>query len=314
VSSLAIGELPDPVPGPGEAVVRVEVAGVNYPDTLITEGRYQVRPEPPFSPGFEGVGEVVAVGADVDFPVGTRVIGAGFHGAFAEQWLLPAKQLLPIPDWIDAELAAGFTLTYGTVLYALDQRGELVAGEHLLVLGAAGGIGSATVDLGKALGARVIAAAGSHEKLAFLQELGADATINYEEEDLQDAVQGLTDGRGADVVCDPVGGRFTEPAVRSTAWNGRVLILGFSTGDIPRIPLNLTLLKGVSLVGVYWGAWVMRDPTGAARNFQRLLAMLKEGRIAPQIHGVYPLEDYESALGLITSRQARGKVLLRVSD
>jgi NADPH:quinone reductase-like Zn-dependent oxidoreductase len=293
-------------------VVAVELAGVNFPDTLIVQGRYQVRPEPPFSPGFEALGRIVAVGGDVDLEVGTRVIGTGGHGAFAEQWVLPASQLAPIPDWVDSELAAGFGLTYGTVLYALEQRADLREGEDLLVLGAAGGIGSAAVDLGKALGARVIAAASADDKLEFLRDLGADDTINYEQVDLGEIVNTLTNGKGADVVCDPVGGQYTEAAVRATAWEGRLLVVGFAAGDIPQIPLNLPLLKGMSLVGVYWGSWVAREPAAAAANFTRLVAMLEAGRIHPRIHGVYDLTDFAAALDLITSRRVQGKVLLRI--
>ena len=220
---------------------------------------------------------------------------------------------MPIPDWLDAELAAGFGLTYGTMLYALDQRAGLQEGDDLLVLGAAGGIGTAAVDLGKALGARVIAAASSDDKLDFLRECGADDTVNYETEDLQSVVKELTGGKGADVVCDPVGGHYTEAAVRCTAWDGRLLVIGFAAGDIPRIPLNLPLLKGMSLVGVYWGGWVVRDPDASAANFTRLLTMIESGEIRPPIHGVYDLTQFQTALDLITSRRAKGKVLLRVA-
>lgn len=311
---LVIDELPDPAPAPGEVVVSVEVAGVNYPDTLLVEGRYQVRPDPPFAPGFEAVGTVIETAEDVDLRVGTRVIGAGVHGAFAERWALPAHQVAPIPDWLDAERAAAFGITYQTALYALDQRGGLAAGESLLVLGAAGGVGTATVDVGRALGARVIAAAGSDDKLEFLSDLGADATVNYEATDLRQAVLELTDGRGVDVVCDPVGGPFTEAALRATAWDGRLLVVGFAAGDIPRIPLNLPLLKGTSLVGVYWGGWVARAPQAAAENFGRLVDLLEAGRIAPPIDRIHELEEYAAALSLITQRRARGKILLRVAE
>lgn len=288
------------------------MAGVNFPDTLIVEGKYQFRPDPPFSPGAEGVGRVLATGEGVDVAHGSRVIAAGVFGSFAQQWLVAADQLVPVPDWLDPQRAAGFGVTYGTSLHALRDRAELRAGETLLVLGAAGGVGSAAVDIGKAIGARVIAAAGSEEKLEYLRRLGADETVNYRSDNLREAVKTLTGGRGVDVVVDPVGGHLTEVALRSTAIGGRLLVVGFASGDIPKVPLNLPLLKGSSIVGVFFGQWAMRDPSASASNFRWLLAAIKAGDLNPHIHGVYEFEDHAAALAEITTRRAMGKVLLQV--
>jgi NADPH2:quinone reductase len=307
-----IRELPDPVPGPGQVVVNVEAAGLNFPDSLIIEGKYQARPEPPFSPGFEAAGVVAEVGEGVELPLGTRVIGLGEHGAFAEKWLIDASMVQPVPDSMDAAEAAGFGLIYGTSYYALRQRAGLREGETLLVLGAAGGVGSAAVDLGRAMGARIIAAASSPEKLEFARSLGAGATINYAEEDLRDRVKELTDGAGADVVFDPVGGDLTDAALRSTAWDGRLLVIGFAAGDIPRVPLNLPLLKSISIVGVFWGGWARRDPAASAANFAELFQMIDEGALTPRVTEVLPLEHYLEAFRLLTERRARGKIVLRV--
>ena len=261
---LELGELPDPTPGPGEVVVDVSIAAMNFPDILIVEGTYQFRPEPPFSPGLEGTGTISAVGEGVTLAVGSPVVAAVTHGAFAERWVVPATGVLPFPNGLTEEQAAGFTIAYGTAYYALRHRGQLAEGETLLVLGAAGGVGSAAVELGSRMGATVIAAASSAEKLAYAVTRGATHTINYREQDLKTAVRELTEGRGADVVFDPVGGGLSEAAFRSIAWNGRHLVIGFAAGDIPAIPLNLALLKGASIVGVYWGNWLTKEPHAAA--------------------------------------------------
>ncbi len=312
VEQLRLGELPDPEPGPGEVVIDVHVAALNFPDTLIIEGKYQFRPEPPFSPGGEAAGVISAVGDGVEWTVGTPVVAVHTQGAFAEKWLVPAAVTLPLPPGLTFEQAAGFTMTYGTSYYALKQRANLQAGETLLVLGAAGGVGSAAVELGKVMGVTVIAAVSTPDKAAFAQSLGADHTINYGAVDLRQAIKEITGGKGVDVVYDPVGGDLSEPAFRSIAWNGRFLVVGFAAGDIPSIPLNLPLLKGASIVGVFWGNWIRRDPDEAAENFRELYEMAAAGTIEPRISAVHEFENYADALRDLTSRSATGKVLLRV--
>jgi NADPH2:quinone reductase len=308
---LEIDEVPDLVPGPGEVVIQVEAAGLNFPDTLIVQGKYQFKPEPPFSPGAEAAGVVAAAGEGVHIAVGTPVVALGVYGAFAEQWVVPAATTMPLPTGMGFEQAAGFGLTYGTAYYALKQRGRLGPGETLLVLGAAGGVGSAAVQIGKAMGATVIAAASSPEKLAFASDCGADLTIDYSHEDLKTGVRELTDGHGADVVFDPVGGDMSEPALRATAWDGRFLVVGFAAGDIPRIPLNLALLKGLHIIGVFWGSWVGRDPLASSRNYEELFEMVASGAFALPAVEVYALEDHASAFAALKERRAKGKVVLR---
>ncbi len=312
VEKLEFGELPEPVPGPGEVVIDVSIAAMNFPDTMLIEGTYQVRPDPPFSPGFEGTGMISAVGAGVELAVGSPVVAAAFHGSFAQRWLVAATNVLPFPAGLSEEQAAGFTIAYGTSWYALRLRGELAKGETLLVLGAAGGVGSAAVELGKRLGATVIAAASTAEKLSFAESLGADHTINYTEEDLRAAVRELTEGDGVDVIYDPVGGELSEQAFRTIAWNGRHLVIGFAAGDIPAIPLNLPLLKGGSLVGVYWGDWLAKEPHQAAETVAELYQLAAAGEIDPRISSVHALEDYADGYAALCDRSAMGKVLLRV--
>ncbi len=309
---LRVEEVPDPRPGPGEVVVDVAAAGLNFPDTLIIEGSYQFRPELPFVPGAEAAGMVSAVGEGVEHvAVGDRVIALGLVGAFAERWAVPADGLIPIPDAMTLEQAAGFGLTYGTSYHALADRARLQPGETLVVLGAAGGVGSAAVEIGKAMGARVIACASTPEKLQFCRELGADEVIDYTSEDLKTRIRELTDGEGADVVYDPVGGAYSEPALRSTGFGGRFLVIGFASGEIPSIPLNLPLLKVNSIVGVFWGSWSRRDPAGSRRNFERLVAMVEEGTLSPRVTRVFALDDYVEAFATLSGRRAIGKVLLR---
>jgi NADPH:quinone reductase-like Zn-dependent oxidoreductase len=311
---LELGELPDPTPGPGEVVVDVSIAAMNFPDILIVEGTYQFRPDPPFSPGLEGTGTISAVGDGVTLAVGSPVVAAVTHGAFAERWVVPATGVLPFPNGLTEEQAAGFTIAYGTAYYALRHRGQLAEGETMLVLGAAGGVGSAAVELGSRMGATVIAAASSAEKLAYAVTRGATHTINYREQDLKTAVLELTEGRGADVVFDPVGGSLSEAAFRSIAWNGRHLVIGFAAGDIPAIPLNLALLKGASIVGVYWGNWLTKEPGAAADIVAELYQLAESGDIDPPISGVFALEDFKDAYASLVDRTAMGKVLLRVGD
>jgi NADPH2:quinone reductase len=313
VDNLILGELPDPKPGPGEIVIDVQVAALNFPDTLIVEGKYQFRLDPPFSPGGEAAGVISAVGEGVTWDVGTPVVAVHTAGAFAEKWLVPAAMALPLPDGLSVEQAAGFTMTYGTSYYALKQRAGLQPGETLLVLGAAGGVGSAAVELGKAMGATVIAVASTSDKLAFAGSLGADHTIDYTAADLRQSIKEITAGRGVDVVYDPVGGRLSEQALRSIAWDGRFLVVGFAAGDIPSIPLNLPLLKSASIVGVFWGAWMQRGSPESVDNIRELYAMASNGKLEPRISAVHPMEHYAEALADLTSRTATGKVLLRIA-
>ncbi|MGZ5383459.1 MAG: NADPH:quinone oxidoreductase family protein [Acidimicrobiia bacterium] len=311
---LSVREVPDPEPGPGEIVLDVRAAGLNFPDTLIIEGKYQFRPELPFVPGGEASGVVSSVGPNVDgFKVGDEVVAMAVSGAFAEKWAVDTTTVMAKPPTLDHRAAAGFGLTYGTSFYALKQRGGLQPGETLLVLGAAGGVGSAAVDIGKAMGARVIAAASTDDKLAYAAGLGTDGGINYVTEDFRERIRDLTGGRGVDVVYDPVGGDLSEPALRSMAWNGRFLVVGFAAGSIPEIPLNLPLLKGVSVVGVFWGTWTKRDPAASAVNFAELFSMVESGALHPQVSAVYPIDEYVEAFGALTGRKAKGKVILEMA-
>jgi NADPH:quinone reductase len=310
---LVIEDIPSPeVKGRG-VKVKVKAAGLNFPDTLIIEGKYQLKPTMPFSPGGEMAGEVMEVGEKVTrFKPGDRVAGLTGYGAFAEEVIVPEQNILPIPDAMSDEKAAAFSMVYGTSYYALNQRANIQPGETLLVLGASGGVGLATIELGKAMGAKVIAAASTAEKLAVAKEAGADELINYSEEPLKEAVKKLTNSKGVDVIYDPVGGEFTEQALRAMAWNGRHLIIGFAAGDIPKIPANLTLLKGCSVVGVFWGSFTQREPENSAKNMMELMQMFADGKIDPKISQVFEFEEYEKALGALTGRTATGKIVLKV--
>jgi NADPH2:quinone reductase len=311
--SLVVAEFELLTPGRGQVVISVKACGVNFPDTLIIQGLYQFKPSPPFSPGSEVAGIVKSVGAGVEHVrPGDRVISIAPYGGFAEEMVAEAAAVIPMPDEMDFDVAASFVMTYGTDFYALKDRARLQPGETLLALGAAGGIGLAAVELGKAMGARVIAAASSEEKLAICRQHGADATINYVSEDLKERIKSLTNGQGVDVVVDPVGGGYSEPALRGMAWNGRFLVIGFTTGEIPRIPLNLTLLKGCSIVGVFWGSFNARDPQHSQENLRELLGWLQEGKLRPLISARYPLEQAADALNDITHRRVTGKVVLIV--
>jgi len=311
--TLVIEDVPSPVAKGRGVKVRVKAAGLNFPDTLIIEGKYQLKPTLPFSPGGEMSGEVIAVGEKVTrFKVGDRVAGLTGYGAFAEEVIVPEHNVLLLPDGMSDEKAAAFIMVYGTSYYALKQRANIQAGESLLVLGASGGVGRATVELGKAMGARVIAAASSAQKLAVAKAAGADDFINYTEEPLKDAIKRLTNSKGVDVIYDPVGGDYTEQALRAMAWNGRHLIIGFAAGDIPKIPANLTLLKGCSVVGVFWGSFTQREPEASAQNMMELMKLYAEGKIDPKISEVFEFEDYAKALGALTERRATGKMVLKV--
>jgi NADPH2:quinone reductase len=312
--TLVVEDIPSPVPGPGEAVIAVKAASVNFPDVLIIENKYQLKPRLPFSPGSELAGVVKAIGDGVtSFQPGDRVMAITGFGAFAEEVTTDTRRLLAIPPKMDFATAAAFGLTYGTSEHALVDRGALASGETLLVLGAAGGVGLAAIEIGKILGARVIACASTNDKLAVCREHGADETINYTSEDLRERIKALTDGRGPDVVYDPVGGAYTELALRSIAWRGRLLVVGFAAGDIPKIPLNLTLLKGCSIVGVFWGDWARREPQHFAAAMQRLAGWHAEGRLKPHISATFPLERAADALTLMAARQVTGKVVLTLS-
>ncbi|MCS6985850.1 MAG: NADPH:quinone oxidoreductase family protein [Sphingomonadaceae bacterium] len=308
---LAWTEVPDPEPGPGQVRIAVRAAGVNFPETLIIRNLYQFKPPLPFVPGGEAAGIVEAVGEGVTrVAPGQAVIAMTGTGAFAEKLLAHEHQLVPLPDGVPFDLAAGFVMTYGTSHHALRQRAALRPGETLLVLGAAGGVGLAAVEIGALLGARVIAAASSAEKLELARQHGAAFTLNYETDDLKERVKELTGGQGADVVYDPVGGRFAEPAFRSIAWNGRYLVVGFAAGDIPRLPLNLPLIKGAAIVGVFWGAFIQREPDVHAANMEELLGWWREGRLRPHVGARLPLREGAKAIRLLMDRQAMGKVIL----
>jgi NADPH:quinone reductase len=309
--SLVIEDVESPTPGPGEVVISVKASGVNFPDVLIIQNKYQVKPPLPFSPGSEVAGVIKAVGENVTHVApGDEVFAFTVYGGFAQEVKTDAKRLLPIPAGMTFPTAAAFGLTYATSDHALRDRGELEAGETLLVLGAAGGVGLAAVEIGKAVGARVIACASSDDKLAVCREHGADETINYATEDLRERIKAITGGKGANVIYDPVGGSYTEPALRSIAWRGRLLVVGFAAGDIPKIPLNLTLLKGCAIVGVYWGEFTRREPERFAQEMRQLGQWYGEGRIRPHISATYPLDRAADALNDMAQRRVVGKVVL----
>jgi len=308
-----IEDLPSPAAGAGEVVISVKAASLNFPDVLIIQNKYQFKPPLPFSPGSEMSGVVKEVGAGVrGFRPGDRVIAFTTYGAFAEEVRVEAARLVPIPEGMDFESAAAFLLTYGTSDHALRDRGELKAGETLLVLGAAGGVGLAAIDIGKAIGAHVIACASSADKLAVCKQHGADAGINYASEDMRERIKELTGGKGVDVVYDAVGGPYTEPALRSITWRGRLLVVGFAAGDIPKIPLNLPLLKGSSIVGVFWGDFTRREPKKFADSIDQLGKWFRAGKLKPHVSQTFPLEQAVDALKLMAARKVKGKVVLTV--
>ncbi len=315
VSGLKVGEFPNPVAGPGELVIRVTAAGVNYPDVLIVQGKYQSKPERPFVPGSECAGVVDSIGEGVtQFRPGDPVAAFTGSGSFAELVKVPATQVFKLPDGLDLKLASGFLITYGTSYHALKDRADLKAGETLLVLGAGGGVGLTAVELGKLMGARVIAAASTAEKLQLARRQGADDLINYADADLREQVKALTDGKGADVVYDPVGGAMSVASVKALAWGGRHLVIGFAGGEIPTIPANLLLLKSAASVGVLWGMSLRADPDHHADNIDQLLKWLKEGALRPVIDQSFPLDRTVDALNHLESRAVKGKVLLSIAD
>jgi NADPH:quinone reductase len=311
VDSLVVGDLPDPKPVGGQVVVDVRACGANFPDVLVVQGKYQFKPEPPFSPGGEVAGVVEAVGSGVtSVRPGDRVVAIATWGGMAEKLVADASQVLPIPDGVDFVSASCVSTVYGTTLHALRDRAKLRAGETLLVLGASGGVGLAAIHVGKRMGARVIAAASSPEKLAVCKEAGADILLDYAKEDLKARVKALTDGAGADVVYDPVGGAYSEPALRAIAWDGRHLVIGFAAGDIPKVPLNLALLKGCSIVGVFWGLFMVKDPARGRAQLEEVLSWLKDGSLRPHIDLKVPLVRAREALEALEQRRVRGKAVV----
>ncbi|HKX93230.1 MAG TPA: NADPH:quinone oxidoreductase family protein [Methylibium sp.] len=311
--ALAWTELPTPEPGPGEVRVAVRAASLNFPDLLIVQGKYQFRPALPFVPGAEFAGVVEAVGSGVErLRPGMAVASFGGTGGFGEQVCIDARLAMPLPAGFAFDDAAAFLCSYGTTHHALLDRGALRAGETVLVLGAAGGVGTAAIQVAKAAGARVVAGASSEEKCAFCATLGADATVNYGAGDLREQIRAATGGRGPDLVYDPVGGALAEPVFRSIAWRGRYLVIGFASGDIPALPLNLALLKGASIVGVFWGEFAKREPERNAAALAELARWYAEGRIKPVIERRLPLAELPRAFALMAARQVRGKLVLAV--
>ncbi len=311
--TLVLEEIASPEAKKNEVLLEVHAAGVNFPDTLIIEGKYQFKPPFPFSPGGEAAGVVTAVGEKVShLKVGDRVMALTGWGSFAEEVAVPGYNVMPIPASMDFASAAAFGMTYGTSMHALKQRANLQPGETLLVLGASGGVGLAAVEIGKAMGAKVIAAASSAEKLEVAKAAGADELINYSESSLKDEVKRLTGGQGADVIYDPVGGDLFDAAIRSIAWNGRLLVVGFASGRIPELPVNLTLLKGAAVVGVFWGAFAQRQPQDNAANFQQLFAWHAEGKLKPLVSQTFPLAQAGEAINTLGQRKAVGKVVVSV--
>jgi NADPH2:quinone reductase len=317
IESLVLQDVPDPTPGAGQVRVRVHACGINFPDVLIVQGKYQFKPTPPFSPGGEVAGVVDALGPDVSpeaqatgVRVGDRVVVVSLWGGLAELLAADASGLVRVPDGVDLATASCVPTAYGTGLYALRDRAQLRAGETLLVLGASGGTGLAAVQIGKRMGARVIAAASSPEKLELCKRHGADDTIDYVREDLKERTKALTGGAGVDVVYDPVGGAFTEAALRATAFGGRLLVVGFTAGEIPRVPTNLALLKGASIVGVFWGMALMREPARLRGQMEEILRWVADGSLRPHLHATLPLERAVEGLRAVEGRKVQGKAVV----
>ncbi len=308
---LRVDELPAPTPGPGEVLIEVHAAGVNFPDVLLSYGKYQFKPDPPFIPGGEAAGIVRAVGAAVNTVApGDRVCATLVHGAFAEQIVAAEGTVVKLPDAVPFEIGAATLLTYATTLHALVDRAAIQPGETLLVLGASGGVGTAAIELGKLLGARVIAAASTEDKVAYCKERGADDGIVYTKEDLKERTKVLTHGNGANVVYDPVGGAYADAALRSIAWEGRYLVVGFAAGEIPKIPLNLVLLKGCQIVGVFWGSFAMRQSERNRDNARRILEWVADGKLRPHVDGISKFVDARAALERMERREVKGKLVL----
>ena len=313
-SLLKYMDVADPTPGPKEVLVETRACAVNFPDSLIIQGKYQVRPELPFSPGSDISGRVIAVGEQVSqYKPGDEVFGVTQHGGMAEKVVVHHKMLFPKPPGLPHEIAASFLYAYGTSLHALKDRAQLQDSETVVILGAAGGVGLAAVDIAKKLGAKVIACASTTEKLDLCKTYGADAVINYQEEDLKAQIKALTNGKGADVIYDPVGGSYTEPAFRGMAWKGRYLVVGFAAGDIPALPLNLPLLKGAALTGVFWGRFTQEEPQQSMANGLQIMQWMQEGQIKPHIHKTFSLEQAPAAIEELMARKVKGKVVVKIS-
>jgi len=311
--SLVIEDTDDPTPGEGQVIIDVHAAGINFPDILVFAGKYQVRFDPPFIPGYEASGVISELGEGASrFSIGDKVMVTPMGGAFAERMAVNENQVLPLPDLLSFEQGAGFPIAYCTSYHALKQCAQLKPGETVLVLGAAGGVGTTAIEIAKSMGARVIAAASTDEKLEFAKTVGADETINYSEVPLKEAVKALTEGRGVDVVYDPVGGDLAEQALRGTAWHGRYLVVGFASGDIPKFPANLMLLKEASVIGVFWGQWAAVEPEGHLANIREMVTLLDEGRITPRITATYALDDYVQAYEDVAQRRITGKTVFRI--
>ncbi|MFP2994897.1 NADPH:quinone oxidoreductase family protein [Spongiivirga sp. MCCC 1A20706] len=314
-SELSFEEVASVTPGENEVLVSVNACSVNFPDTLIIQGLYQFKPDLPFTPGSDISGVVKEVGEGVKHvKPGDEVFGFVVNGGFAEEVIVPKNACFKKPPQMDFPIAASFMMAYGTSYHALKDRAKLLKDETLLVLGASGGVGLAAVELGKLMGARVIAAASSKDKLELCKKFGADEVINYKEEDLKARIKELTKGKGADVVYDPVGGSYSEPAIRGMAWEGRYLVVGFAAGDIPKIPLNLALLKGCAIVGVFWGSFAMKTPEKNMQNTMELMTWYAQGKLKPHIHKIYPLENAPDALEEMMNREVKGKVVIGVSS
>lgn len=305
--TLVVEDISSPVIKKNEVLLDVHAAGINFPDTLIIEGKYQFKPPFPFSPGGEAAGVISAVGEKVShLKAGDRVMALTGWGSCAEQVAVPAYNVLPMPEGMEFTTAAAFSMTYGTAIHALTQRGALQEGETLLVLGASGGVGLAAVEIGKAMGARVIAAASTAEKLEVARQAGADELINYQSDDIRERIKTITKGQGVDVVIDPVGGDLFEQVFRSIAWNGRMLVIGFASGSIPSLPANLPLLKGAAVIGVFWGSFAQRQPQENMHNFQQLFAWYAEGKLKPLVSQTFPLADTAQAIKTLAARKAVG--------
>jgi NADPH:quinone reductase len=312
---LVLEEVASSEPDNGQVVISVKACSVNFPDSLIIQGKYQVKPDLPFSPGSDIAGVVKKVGEGVTrFKEGDKVFAMIGFGGFREEVVTDAARVFPIPTQLDFQMAAAVSMVYGTSFYALKDRAKLQSGETLLVLGAAGGVGLAAVELAKLMGAKVIAAASSDEKLEVCKQYGADETINYSKEDLKQRLKELTGGKGVDVIYDPVGGEFSEAALRNMAWDGRFLVIGFANGEIPKIPLNLALLKSCSIVGVFWGAFAARDPKANGQNTQQIVSWILEGKLKPLISATYPLSQTADAIQSVADRKATGKVVVLTQE
>lgn len=310
IDALRVGELPEPVPSPGSVLIAVESVVVNFADTLMVKGDYQMRPEPPFAPGYEMAGTVIVANKAPGFSPGDRVCGFHWYGGMAERSVLLSQNITKLPDSIPSDVGCTISGTYGTSFHALVDRGQIREGENLLVLGAAGGVGTAAVQIGKALGANVIAAVSTEHKASFVTQAGADHVIRYDQTPLRDGIGEATGGAGVDVVFDPVGGEWTELALRSTRWGGRVLVIGFAAGTIPEVSLNIPLLKGNSIMGVFWGRFTTEQPELHKANESRLVEWVEQGRLNPIIQSVYPLDEAKDAMRWVADRKAMGRVIV----